>query len=259
MIPLTSTDSPASSTESRIASSARWSDVSPRAAPTRCQTSEKSPSSDAAYSARSATGCPRTRSSSASTRSSKARTRRARSAGSSDGGKVRQRSGRARGSPEPSGLCGIAAEGGAVRPERAEVTQLGLPGPEVVTRARALDRRPDRTELALDRLRRRVGGHGADLDRVAEVQQPHPRRTDTEVLLAQQRVQMHPVEPAPLVALRRRLAGLVVGDHEPAVAVELEPVDDAAHPGGADLRVEHELDPDRRHRRRVLQAEVLAY
>ena len=42
----------------------------------------------------------------------------------------------------------------------------------------------------------------------------------------------------------RRPSGLVVGDDQLAVVVELEPVDDAAQREVADLRLEPQLEPD---------------
>ena len=53
-------------------------------------------------------------------------------------------------------------------------------------------------------------------------------------------------------------AGLVVGDDELAVGVELEPVDDAAQLHAADGGGEPELEPDRHDRGGVLELEVLA-
>lgn len=50
--------------------------------------------------------------------------------------------------------------------------------------------------------------------------------------------------------------GLVVGDHEPAVLVELESVDDAPEPKSVEVDLDLELDADRVHRGGVLQAEV---
>ena len=57
----------------------------------------------------------------------------------------------------------------------------------------------------------------------------------------------------------RRAAGLVVGDDELAVRVEIEAVDHAAQRRAADLGRQPELETDRVHRRRVFEAEVLAH
>ena len=57
---------------------------------------------------------------------------------------------------------------------------------------------------------------------------------------------------------RGGLAGLVVGDDELAVGVELEAVDDAAQRGAAHFGRQAELEADRVHGRRVFEAEVLA-
>ena len=55
---------------------------------------------------------------------------------------------------------------------------------------------------------------------------------------------MHAGQAPLLVVARRGAAGLVVGDDEPAVGVELEPVDDAAQAEVADLCLEAELETD---------------
>ena len=51
-----------------------------------------------------------------------------------------------------------------------------------------------------------------------------------------------------------RAAGLVVGDDELAVLVELEPVDDAAETEAADLDGELQLETDRVDGRRVFES-----
>ena len=56
----------------------------------------------------------------------------------------------------------------------------------------------------------------------------------------------------------RRPPGLVVGDDDPAVVVELEPVDDAAQREGADLDGEEQLGADDPHRVGILELEVVA-
>ena len=113
--PFTSRDSPARMTDRRIASSARWSEVSPRAIPTMCQSSEKSPSSDAPYMRRSIVGWPRVWS------KMRVDTVVERADAASDVSR-RERLGQGRGAYRPpacggrdaSGFVGITAEGRAV-------------------------------------------------------------------------------------------------------------------------------------------------
>ena len=83
------------------------------------------------------------------------------------------------------------------------------------------------------------------------------RRPPAEQLLAQEGVEVDAAQAPLLVARRRRPAGLVVGDDELAVGVQLEPVDDAAQVQAADLDLEPQLEADGVDRGRVLQVEVL--
>ena len=102
------------------------------------------------------------------------------------------------------------------------------------------------------------GGTADDGDRVGQVEQLHLRRSPAEDLLAQQGVEVHAVESPLLVALDGRLAGLVVGDHELAVGVELEAVDDAPQRDPADRGLQPQLEADRVDTGGVLQLEVAA-
>ena len=152
---------------------------------------------------------------------------------------------------------GVAAERRAVLLERAPVAQVRLPRPEVFAFARTLHRVPDGGDLALEPPDRLVGRRGDDDLRVrAEIHELHPRRPLAEDLLAQPGVELHAAEAAELLLLGRNPARLVVGDHELAVGVELEPVDDAPQPKVAERCLEHELQPDGVERRRVLDGEI---
>ncbi len=55
----------------------------------------------------------------------------------------------------------------------------------------------------------------------------------------------------------RGATGLVVGDDQLAVVVELEPVDDAAQREVADRRLEPQLEPDRPHAARIFERHVV--
>lgn len=59
-----------------------------------------------------------------------------------------------------------------------------------------------------------------------------------------------------LVPLRRGAAGLVVGDDQLAIGIELQPVDDAAQPQVADAGLEHQFDADGMDLARILELEV---
>src|SRR5438067_2752165 len=192
-----------------------------------------------------------------STRLSKRWTAAARSV--SDGGrdKIRDSSGRPNCGRHARTFGDVASERGAVHAERAVLAEPRRLRPEVVSLAGPLDRRPDGADLALDRPARLIGGRRADLERVAEVEQLHARRTTAEVALAEQRIELHAVEPAVLVALGWCLTRLVVDHDELAVGVELEAVDDAPHAYAAHLGVEHDLDTDRLDRRGIFECEVL--
>ena len=158
------------------------------------------------------------------------------------------------------GVDRVAAVRGAVGLERAEVAQAAGLGPEVVAARSALAMASYmRGRAPLDAPDRLVGGGGDDRLGLREVVELHPRRAPTEHALAQQRVDVDAGEALGLPELRRHRAGLVVGDHELAVLVELEPVDDAAQPGAAEVGLELELEADGVHRARVLELEVLAH
>src|SRR5436190_1090509 len=75
-------------------------------------------------------------------------------------------------------------------------------------------------------------------------------------LLAGVRVEVHAPQPVPLVSDGGGPAGLVVRHHEPALVVELQPVDDPPHRQAADPRLEPKLEADGPHPVGVLQAEV---
>ncbi len=68
---------------------------------------------------------------------------------------------------------------------------------------------------------------------------------------------MHPVQPGLLELGRRRPAGLVVDDHQLAVLVDVEPVDDAAQHHVADLCLEPQLHTHGADCVGVLDAEVV--
>ena len=157
-----------------------------------------------------------------------------------------------------SASSGFAAVRGAVRLERAEVAEAPGLGLEVFAAARAGDGVVERGGAALDAADRLVGGGGDDRLGLREVVELHPRRAPAEHPLAQQRVHVHAGQALRLPELRRHRAGLVVGDHELAVLVELEAVDDAAQPGAAEVGFELQLQADRADGARVLQLEVLA-
>ncbi len=77
-----------------------------------------------------------------------------------------------------------------------------------------------------------------------------------ERLLAEEGVEVDAAEALLLAVDRRGAAGLVVGDDQLAVVVELEPVDDAPQRELADRGLEPQLQPDGAHRTRVLHREV---
>src|SRR3546814_18538099 len=93
---------------------------------------------------------------------------------------------------------------------------------------------------------------------IGEVEQLGPRRSTAEQALAEERVEGHAGQPLLLLALAGGPARLVVGDHQLAISVELEAVDDAAQADTADLGLELQLDADRRDGGGVLEVEVLA-
>ena len=101
-------------------------------------------------------------------------------------------------------------------------------------------------------------GRGDDGQRLGQVEQLHLGRPLAEEPLAQEGVEVDAAELALLVVLAGHLAGLVVGDDQAAVGVELEPVDDAAEAEVADRGLELELDADGRDGGRVLELEVAA-
>ena len=90
------------------------------------------------------------------------------------------------------------------------------------------------------------------------MQQLDLHRPLAEELLAQQGVEVDAAELALLVALGRGPTGLVVGDHEATVRVELEPVDDADELEPLDLGLEAQLDADGRDHRGVFEQELVA-
>src|SRR4051812_32710823 len=98
-----------------------------------------------------------------------------------DGGKAFERTAGVERDRDPCALGDVAAERRAVHAKRAVVAQLRRLGPEVLAIAGALDRRPDRADLALDRAARLIRWRRADLDRVGEVEQLHARRAAAEV------------------------------------------------------------------------------
>ena len=91
-----------------------------------------------------------------------------------------------------------------------------------------------------------------------QVHQPDRGRALAEHGLAQERVEVHAGEALLLVVARRGAAGLVVGDDQLTVGVELEPVDDAAQRQFADLGLQPQLEPDLADRAWGLPSEVLA-
>jgi hypothetical protein len=69
---------------------------------------------------------------------------------------------------------------------------------------------------------------------------------------------VHARQALALVLGRRGRPRLVVGHHQLAVGVELEPVDDASQADAVDLGLDPQLEPDGPHGRGVLEAEVVA-
>src|SRR3546814_14157732 len=77
---------------------------------------------------------------------------------------------------------------------------------------------------------------------IGEVEQLDPRRSTAEQALAEERVEGHAGQPLLLLALAGGPARLVVGDHQLAISVELEAVDDAPQADTAALDLA--LPPD---------------
>ncbi len=152
----------------------------------------------------------------------------------------------------------VAAVRRAVGLERAEVAQATGLRLEVVAAARVGDGVVQRGGAALDAPDRLVGGGGDDRLGLREVEELDPRRTPAEHPLAEQRVHVHTAQALRLPELRGHRAGLVVGDDELAVLVELEAVDDAAQPRAPEIGLELQLQPDGPDRARILELEVLA-
>ena len=115
---------------------------------------------------------------------------------------------------------------------------------------------PHRRRSRHDEACRLLGRHGLDDLAAAEVQQADGDRELAEHLLAEEGVEVDAGEAAQFPVRRRRPAGLVVGDHQPAVT-QLEAVDDAAQRQPADLGAEAQLEPDRADVLRVLHAQVV--
>src|SRR5262245_3214151 len=195
--PFTNADSTPRMAATRTAWTRRRSGASARPVLTRCQTRLKSPSSDAAYISRSTCGCPRKRSMRSSMAASKRPMARATALGRPDMGtaaasgelecQLRLRVGRTALDQRPGGV-GVAAEGGAVRTERAPLAQPRGLGPEVLSVAGALDRLPHGSERAARAARRAIARLGDDGQRIAQEQQLHAGRSPAQQLLAQQRV-----------------------------------------------------------------------
>ncbi len=74
--------------------------------------------------------------------------------------------------------------------------------------------------------------------------------------MTEEGVEVNSAESGLLLGDRRGATGLVVGDHEPAVGVSLQPVDDATHGDSADLRLQHQLQADRLDPSRILDREI---
>ena len=111
--------------------------------------------------------------------------------------------------------------------------------------------------LDLDPAQRLVARLRDDALRLREVQQLDALRPPAEHPLAQQRVDVDTGHALLLPALARLAAGLVVGDHELAVGVELEAVDDPADDDAVGGLGGHaQLDAEHRDRARVLDLEV---
>ena len=103
---------------------------------------------------------------------------------------------------------------------------------------------------------RLVARRGDDRLRLGEVEELHAGGTLAEGALAEQGVHVDAAQALRLPELARDRAGLVVGDDELAVLVELEPVDHAAEAHPAEVGFELELQPDRPHRAGVFEREV---
>src|SRR5690606_23054996 len=106
------------------------------------------------------------------------------------------------------------------------------------------------------------GGAVARLGRYGEwrleVEQLHRARAAPEQLLAQQGVDVHARQPLAFVLRRGGGTGLVIGDDQLAVRVELEPVDDAPQADAVDLGLDLELEPDAAYGGGVFEPEVVA-
>ncbi len=157
-----------------------------------------------------------------------------------------------------SASTGFAAVRGAVGLEGAEVAEATGLRLEVFAAARVGDGVVERGSAAFDTANGLVGGRGDDRLGLREVVELHPRRAPAEHALAQERVHVHAGQALGLPQLRRHRAGLVVGDHELAVLVELEPVDDAAQARAAEVGFELQLEADGADRAGILELEVLA-
>src|SRR4029077_12924029 len=121
----------------------------------------------------------------------------------------------------------VAAVGGAVRLEGAEVAQPPRLRFEVFAAARVGDGVVQRGRASLDAPDGLVGRRGDDRLGLREVEELDARRTPAEHPLAEQRVYVAPAQALRFPELRGPRAGLVVGDDEFAVLVELEAIDDA--------------------------------
>src|SRR6202011_4515992 len=97
------------------------------------------------------------------------------------------------------GECRIAPEGRAPRPVEAAVAQRTGPRTEVVALACPLDRLPHRVDALWQEAALLLGGRRDDGQWFAEVEQLNACRAAPEILLAQERVELHTIEPALLV------------------------------------------------------------
>ena len=143
--------------------------------------------------------------------------------------------------------------------ERAVGAQRRGARPEVGAGARGAHRLHHRARLHLDTAHRLIARLGDDALRLRQVQQLDALGPATEHPLAQQRVDVDAGHALLFPAFAGLAAGLVVGDHELTVGIELEPVDDAADDdtvGG--LGGDAQLDAEHRDLARVFHLEVAA-
>ena len=154
-------------------------------------------------------------------------------------------------------LVRVAAEGRAVGLEGAESHSRDRCGPEVLALAGPLDGLPDGAERAAGAPgRASVGTVAMASGAAGTAAGPAPAAARASARTAARRSARPPGACARARSTGAR-AGLVVGDDQLAVVVELEPVDDAAQPDAVDLGLELQLEPDGPDRRRVLELEVV--